>query len=159
MPIFSGRSEVTSDDFSDEPAGAIAIGPLACDYDGFTAALAACGLRIAWGRGTGIERFRADGGLWVFARGPGVLGYLVDRECLEADKSRIERLGEAVVEAGGQLTIRGHHYLSDRAMALTCTTVRRGEDHGIDVEVDRRLFRAGQGAIKPVGDGMGGRRK
>lgn len=84
-----------------------------------------------------ISVVRSLEGLYVTAEGPGVRGYLVDSDGLEASGSDVEDFFTRFLPPAGKITIHGHHEVPGSVVMLCRTTITQDDEDGCLVQARR----------------------
>ena len=135
-------------ELNDAPSGEFRIGPIPdVSLDEIIENLRACELRIPGGEGARVMTRSAHDGLRIKAEGPGVLGYLVGSDGIEASVSDIEEFVEMTVVPGHELLMHGHHYLTTSRISLSRLLVTWDEGRPV-ITRQQHIFSSGR--IRPL---------
>jgi hypothetical protein len=103
----------------------------------------ACDLQVSREEGAVYFARNTPDGFMIQSEGPGVFGYLVDSDGLEADESDLVQFAKPLVEICGPITIDGAHMV-DNDMRMICRTVLE-EDPVLGVRITCWRKRVGAG--------------
>ncbi|MBW3243398.1 hypothetical protein KUV57_12060 [Epibacterium sp. DP7N7-1] len=102
-----------------------------------------CDVQVAREEGALYYARNTRDGFLIQAEGPGVFGYLVDEEKLEADESALVEFAKPFVKECGPITIEGSHMI-DNDMRMVCRTVLE-DDPLLGVKITCWRKRVGSG--------------
>ncbi|MCW3782981.1 hypothetical protein OM960_15640 [Defluviimonas sp. CAU 1641] len=123
--------------------GLITIGPVkGINGTDFLRRMLKYNLHVARDEGAAYSARGTRDGFVITAQGPGVLGYLVDRDGLEASRSDLEDFARRLIAPGQDILIEGWHMTGDDEKLLCRTVICHGGDM-VTVTPIRKLIGAG----------------